>query len=119
MMRRSTLAVASLSIVIGLVLFKIKYAVMELERQHTQVRKGIQDTNEALHVLRAEWAHLNDPSRLQVLAQKYLDIAPIASAQFVSFDDVASKDGGYDRRALENLVAEAAADMPSPAPDAD
>jgi hypothetical protein len=118
MIRRSTIIVGGLSIVIGFALFKTKYAVMALEQQHQQVKKGIQETKEALHVLRAEWAHLNDPSRLQTLAQKYLDIAPIGSTQYVSFDDVASKDGGYDRKALEDLVAQAAADSQPPAPDA-
>eukprot|EP01037_Dinobryon_pediforme_P017167 gene17167-17360_t len=66
-----------------------------------------------------EWAHLNDPSRLQVLAQKYLDIAPIGSTQYVSFEDVASKDGGYDRKALEDLIAQAAADPIPFSPDVD
>ncbi|MBY0463277.1 MAG: hypothetical protein K2Q34_08875 [Alphaproteobacteria bacterium] len=119
MMRRSTLIVGGLSIIIGLALFKTKYAVMALEQQHQQIKKGIQETNEALHVLRAEWAHLNDPSRLQILAQKYLDIAPIGSTQYVSFEDVASKDGGYDRKALEDLIAKAVADPKPFASDAD
>jgi hypothetical protein len=119
MMRRSTVVVGILSVVTGLALFKTKYAVMTLEQQHKQIKKSIQETHEALHILRAEWAHLNDPGRLQTLAQKYLDIAPIGSTQYVSFDDVASKDGGYDRKALEDLVAQAAG-APKPfAPEAD
>jgi hypothetical protein len=119
MIRRSTLIVGGLTLFIGLALFKTKYAVMALEHQHTQVKKNIQETREAIHVLRAEWAHLNDPSRLQTLAQKYLDIAPVGGSQLVLFDDVAGKDGGYDRNALNNLIAEAARDQDIPNQDTD
>ncbi len=119
MIRRSTLVVSGLTLAVGLALFKTKYAVMGLEQQHSQIKKNIQETREAIHVLRAEWAHLNDPSRLQVLAQKYLDIAPVGSSQLVSFDDVASKDGSYDRSALDSLIAEAARDQNAIGQDTD
>lgn len=119
MIRRSTLVAGGLTLVVGLALFKTKYAVMDLERQHSQIKENIQKNREAIHVLRAEWAHLNDPSRLQILAQKYLDIAPVGSSQLISFDDVAGNDGGYDRNALNNLIAEAARDQGASTPDTD
>lgn len=119
MIRRSTLVVGGLTLVVGLALFKTKYAVMSLEQQHSQIKKNIQETREAIHVLRAEWAHLNDPSRLQVLAQKYLDIAPVGGSQLISFADVAGTNGGYDPKALDNLIAEAAHDQGAPSQDTD
>lgn len=119
MIRRSTLVVGGLTLVVGLALFKTKYAVMGLEQQHFQIKKNIQENREAVHVLRAEWAHLNDPSRLQILAQKYLDIAPVGGSQLVSFDDVTSSNGSYDRQALDNLIAEAARDQSSSNTDTD
>ena len=37
-------------------------------------------------LLRAEWAHLNDPNRLSDLARRHLDLAPVAGVQVVRFD---------------------------------
>ncbi len=112
MMQRSTLFVVIAALLIGLVLFRLKYKVMSLEQQHRHIKKTIQENQEAIHVLRAEWAHLNDPSRLQRLAKKYLEINPLQSSQLVSFTDVATSNGAvYDKAALEKLITAAAADQ--------
>ncbi len=37
-------------------------------------------------MLRAEWAHLTRPERIQALADKFLDLQPIALRQIVSAD---------------------------------
>ena len=37
-------------------------------------------------MLRAEWAHLNDPHRLADIARRYLDLAPVAGVQLVRLD---------------------------------
>lgn len=112
MMRRSTLLVLCASLIIGLALFRLKYKVMSLEYHHSQIKKSIHENQETLHVLRAEWAHLNDPKRLQELSEKYLDINALQSSQLVSFADVASAPGNaYDKAALDQLIAEATADQ--------
>ena len=46
-----------------------------------------------IHVLNAEWSHLNEPQRLQKLAEKYLDIGPMKTEQIAAvIDNVKKKD---------------------------
>jgi hypothetical protein len=112
MMRRSTLAVLGISFVIGLSLFRLKYKVMSLEQHHNHVKKSINENMEIIHVLKAEWAHLNDPKRLQELSEKYLEINTLQKTQLISFADVATGGGNvYDKAALDKLIADATADQ--------
>lgn len=80
-MRWSTLCFAVISVVVGIILFRVKYEVDSLENKHRTIRKSIQETKESIHVLRAEWAHLNDPSRIQTLSAKYLKDIPLEKAE--------------------------------------
>lgn len=105
-MRRSTILCGFIAIGIGAGLFQLKYEVMRLEQVYRQVFSSIRSAEESIHVLKAEWAHLNDPKRLQRLAQKHLEIEPIAGAQLTSLDRVAGGEDSYDREALEQLVAD-------------
>ncbi|MCX7338299.1 MAG: hypothetical protein NTX76_03325 [Alphaproteobacteria bacterium] len=108
MIRSSTIFVTGLCLFIALILFRVKYEVMALELQHRQINRTIQETKETLHILKAEWALLNEPARLQRLAVKYLPgMKPLKSAQLISFDDLLGGEAGYDKAALEDLIAEA------------
>jgi hypothetical protein len=109
-MRGSTIVCGIAAAGIGSGLFQLKYEVMRLEQQYRQICQTIRASEESTHILKAEWAHLNDPNRLQELAKKHLDIAPVAAAQLTSLDKVAGGENNYDRDALEKLVAEVASD---------
>jgi hypothetical protein len=109
-MRRPTLLFIFITAGVGLGLFQLKYQVMNLEQHHHRVQKTIRETKETMHVLKAEWAHLNDPKRLQNLSERYLTIAPIQGSQLISLRQVTGKESGYDRGALDQLVADLAAD---------
>ena len=110
MIRRPTILVSVLCLAICLGVFRIKYTVMALEQQHRLVKRAISENQEAIHVLRAEWHHLNNPERLQKLAVKYLDIGPQQAPQVANLKDVAGQNNNNDRAALENLIAQAVAD---------
>lgn len=112
-MRRSTIVCGLVAAGIGSGLFQLKYEVMRLEQQYRQICQTITATEESTHVLKAEWAHLNDPKRLQVLAERHLGILPVAGAQLTSLDRVAGGQNSYDRDALEQLVADVAMDQKS------
>lgn len=113
-MRRPTLFFVFIAAGVGLGLFQLKYQVMNLEQDHHRIRKTIRETDEAIHILRAEWAHLNDPKRLQSLCERYLAVSPIRGSQLVSLQRVTEGESGegpgYDRGAMDQLVADLVSD---------
>lgn len=90
-MRQSTLLFTALALIVGFALFKVKYEVVEVEQKLTQTCRQIKREKENIHILKAEWSHLNEPQRLQALAEKYLDIKPMKTEQVAAimsdFDD--------------------------------
>lgn len=108
MLKRSTLFFVCIAIGTGIALFHIKYQVVVLEQEYKQTLTRIKETKEAIHVLKAEWTHLNDPKRLQALAAKYLSIDPIQSTQFIAMKTLAPSQVAYDQYALDQLIAEVA-----------
>ena len=72
MFRSSTVIFAVVSMTIGVILFKVKYEVVGLETQHQKIKKSIHEVKESIHILKAEWAHLANPERIQNLSIKYL-----------------------------------------------
>ncbi|MEQ8388558.1 MAG: hypothetical protein RIE22_07580 [Alphaproteobacteria bacterium] len=85
-MRRSTLFSLAFALLLGIFVFAVKYQVMDLEREVTQLNRDILSSEEAIHVLEAEWSFLNQPDRLRKLSGKYLDLAPARSDQFITLD---------------------------------
>jgi cell division protein FtsL len=71
--------------------YKIKFdSTLQAERVaklHGEIRK---ERNAAM-ALRAEWAKLETPSRIQGLAERHLKLAPIKSTQFDSLDKLPAR----------------------------
>lgn len=76
MIRRSTLAWVILVVGLCTGLFLVKQQVRGLEAQLAQLNESILDDQEAIHVLRAEWSYLNQPSRLGDLGRRLLHLEP-------------------------------------------
>jgi len=72
----------------GFGLFHLKYHVVQLEQKLTNVQTKIAQKKEAIHILKAEWSHLNEPARLQKLIQKHSDMTPIKAFQLISMSDL-------------------------------
>ena len=74
-----------------LLMFLLKYRVIdkeeELKRIHTQIREDIR----AIHMLEAEWATRNDPDRLAKLITAETQWKPLASAQLLTNADLPVK----------------------------
>ena len=83
-MRRSTVLFFILSLIGGFFLFKVKYEVIEVENKLMQALQQIKREKENIHILKAEWSHLNEPQRLQKLAEKFLEIVPMKTEQIVA-----------------------------------
>ncbi|MDP3371834.1 MAG: hypothetical protein Q8S21_02965 [Candidatus Paracaedibacteraceae bacterium] len=89
MLKKPTFWFLTVSFCVGMVLFRIKYEVIALEQHNVRVKTDIQLNKNAIHILKAELTHLNDPKRLQTLSQKYLsDLKPIVSHQMITFQDM-------------------------------
>lgn len=88
MIRRSTLFTTLLAATTGLALFVVKYQVQDLEDALTKINREISDNRQAVHVLKAEWSHLNEPNRLRFLVARHLDLGPLESAQFTKPSDL-------------------------------
>ncbi|MGB8273820.1 MAG: hypothetical protein WCF16_00955 [Alphaproteobacteria bacterium] len=91
MIRRSTLVAIVLMLAIGIGLYQLKHEVQLLEERLADVNRDILADQEAIHVLDAEWTYLNRPWRLEALAQRHLELAPLAAAQVVTFDQLPSR----------------------------
>ena len=83
-MRQTTLITLLAVGVMTVALFYLKHEVTTLEEELELLNKTIVSDQEAIHVLRAEWSHLNETSRLRELAEKYLALEPVRPAQIAS-----------------------------------
>lgn len=110
MIKRSTLFFACIAIGCSIALFQVKYQVVHLENEYKQTQSRIKENLESIHILKAEWTHLNDPKRLQMLAEKHLNIAPIKASQFIPLRALAPSSSAYDKFALDQLISELASD---------
>ena len=81
MMRGATLLWGTLAIIAGTGLFLLKYEVQAQEQRLTSLRKDIIDTQEQIHVLKAEWSYLNEPQRLREQAERHLGLHPLKPGQ--------------------------------------
>ncbi len=77
----SLLALITLAGVSG-ALYKLKYKVQNLDRESLALQRQILAEREAIRLLDADWAYLNQPDRLQVLAERHLTLGPIDPRQF-------------------------------------
>ena len=85
MLQRTTLIAFLASAVIGIALFALKYQVRDLENELTGINRTIIGHREAIHVLNAEWGHLNDPDRVAALATRLLQLQPTTPERIGSF----------------------------------
>lgn len=92
--RHTTLLFLLLAGGLSLVLFSMKYQVQDLNGALRSYTRSIKADHEAIHVLRGEWALLNEPQRLRALAGRYLNLAPVASSQLTTFADLPQRPGG-------------------------
>ena len=85
---RATLFCICLAVAVGFGLFHVKYKVQALEEELTRLSGQIVHEQEQLHVLRAEWAYLNRPERLEDLNGRFLHLGPAMPAQMSRLSDL-------------------------------
>ena len=77
-------SVAAVATAVGL--FAVKYKVQDLEEQIDRTNQKIISSQQATHILKVEWAHLNEAERIEKLAQKYLKLEQAGIKQVVRLD---------------------------------
>lgn len=79
------------AILSGVSLFVLKYQVKEKETELRLIHLDILKTKRELHMLEAEWAHLNDPKRLKALVTSQTNWEVIKSDQLIELKDLPLK----------------------------
>ena len=75
----------TLTCLVGFGMFAMKNKVQSLEKELAQINSNIQDDVKTIHVLNAEWSHLNNPSRLRELASKHISLNPLQAEQIINY----------------------------------
>lgn len=88
MSRLTLLAAFAIALIAAIGVFVLKHEVQKLEGELSQLHRQIVNDQEALHVLKAEWSHLNQPERLKELAQRHLGLEALEPGQIVGFEDL-------------------------------
>lgn len=87
---------------LGFGILVMKNQVQGLEKQLVSINKNIQDDIKTIHVLKAEWSHLNNPSRLRQLAARHISLNPVQAEQIINYSALPFEyeAGDTDRRNL-------------------
>lgn len=72
----------------GAGLFVLKYRVIEEEATLARLHRQILSDKREIHMLKADWALLNDPERLWLLVEVETKWQPVAPEQMIELDDL-------------------------------
>lgn len=87
-MKLSTFVWMFVIVVASFMLYKVKYQVQGLKNEIAATGRELEKEREALHVVNAEWAYLNRPARLQMLAAKYLASEGVTVNQIAEVEEI-------------------------------
>ena len=72
----------------GLYLYQAKHRVQMIDREIEKTVRATDELREQTRVLHAEWTLLNDPQRLQALADQFLNLKTVTPGQFTSMAEL-------------------------------
>lgn len=88
MIQKSTLIWMCLAAAAGTALFHTSESVHQITTQLEEAQRKIRQEQENLRVLEAEWSYLNQPERLEKLAEQLPELQPAQSRQILAASDV-------------------------------
>lgn len=78
----------TLIVFITVCMFVINNRVQTLESELKTINASIQEDIKSIHVLKAEWSHLNSPQRLRTLASKHISLNPARAEQIINYSEL-------------------------------
>ncbi|HUB98080.1 MAG TPA: hypothetical protein VL993_19305 [Stellaceae bacterium] len=88
MIRPSTCLSAALVVLVGYAMFQVKNEVVQQEASLARIDQRLAESRESVRNLNAEWSFLTQPTRLDTLAQHYLNLVPIGTKQLGAITDI-------------------------------
>jgi hypothetical protein len=82
------LSVMIIMVVAALGLYGFKHEAQERRDHISELRSGIMQERERITLAEAEWTALNDPARIQALAEQFLELEPMKPDQTITLADV-------------------------------
>ncbi len=70
-----------LALIVGT--YELKYTVKAKAAEISSIEQDIDLEQETIGILQTEWTYLTDPTRLESLAARHLDLEPLAASQWV------------------------------------
>ncbi len=93
MIRFVNLAAIFITLTASYALYHVKYEATDYSRQVTDLREEIAVERDLVNVLKAEWSSLNEPQRIQRLADQYLELQTLDARQIVTFQALGNRIG--------------------------
>jgi len=78
-------------------LYQLEYQARVAEDRIATIKRDMTGEYEAIRLLRAEWANLTRPHRIEELARKHLTLAPLKPQQIIAAHDLATAIPEFDR----------------------
>jgi len=83
-----TILISVVVIAVSYGLYQLSYEVQALEKNIGKVRSEILVNEQAIQILKAEWAYQNRPAAIQELTAKYLPLLLVAPYQVVALREL-------------------------------
>lgn len=85
--------------------YSVKYETLYYAEQLAKLKAKVTREREAIAVVKAEWALLNRPERLQRMVEQHLDLQPMTMQQLARLSEIPNKPERGDEigRKLESL----------------
>jgi hypothetical protein len=113
MIRQTTLAWILGAAFLSSAIYAIKHEVRSLETKLKTVNAEIVRSREAMHVLAAEWTHLNQPMRIDRLGRELLQLRPLSGAQVMRMSDLLTESPSSAPAEFEKLPPQVVDSSPS------
>lgn len=94
MFRILNIALILAVVVVAAVVYNMKHDAENAAERVAHLQRAIDQEEEKIDLLKAEWSVLNQPSRLQRLVERYntyLQLEPVEARQIASIDDLPTK----------------------------